>query len=131
MSREDRLRVVETRMPQSAEELSRLLAEEWTRRAKEAAHQAMEEAASVAAAASSLQAEDAGLETRTRRGNPGKVEIGISRGAMARIKERFGVLGAYQVTPDGTLRWNEALAKRLQRRRDRLAECLPKSDGPQ
>jgi hypothetical protein len=31
-----------------------------------------------------------------------------------------GVLGAYRITPDGTLRWDEELARTLQRRRDRL-----------
>jgi hypothetical protein len=42
MSKEERLRVVEAHMPRDAEELSRLLAEEWTRRAKEAACQVMQ-----------------------------------------------------------------------------------------
>ena len=88
MSKEERLQIIEANMPQNAEELSRLLAEEWIHRAKEAAREIMEEAASVAAAASSIRAEDAGLETYRR--HSGKAEVGVSRGAMARLQERFG-----------------------------------------
>ena len=89
MPEEERLRVIEARMPQNAEELARLLAEEWARRAKEAAREIMEETASVAAAACSFQAEDAGLQPDIRRRQPGKTEVGISRGAMARLQEAF------------------------------------------
>jgi hypothetical protein len=88
MSKEERLQIIEANMPQNAEELARLIAEEWTHRVKEAAQEIMEKAASVAAAASSIRAEDAGLETYRR--NSGKAEVGICRGAMARLKERFG-----------------------------------------
>jgi len=63
MPKEERVRIVETHMPRSAEDLGRLLAEEWARRAREALDeiaQGLEEALSGAAAAYDIQAETIG-----------------------------------------------------------------------
>jgi hypothetical protein len=60
---EERARIVEAHMPRSAEELARLLADEWARRAQEALNeitQGLEEALSGAAAAYDIQAETIG-----------------------------------------------------------------------
>jgi hypothetical protein len=42
------------------------------------------------------------------------------RAGIVELYNVTGVLGAYRITPDGTLRWDEKVAARLQREYDRL-----------
>jgi len=42
------------------------------------------------------------------------------RAGIVELYNVNGVLGAYRITPDGTLRWDEKLAARLQREYDQL-----------
>ncbi len=42
------------------------------------------------------------------------------RAGIVELYNVNGVLGAYRITPDGTLRWDEDLARKLQREHDRL-----------
>ena len=98
-------RVVEAHMPRSTHELAGLLADEWSRRIKEASRLVMpglDEAASLAAAARTVQEEKASRDAlqsdsvkqaasgKNGGQDAGKVKVGISRAVRTRCKERFG-----------------------------------------